>query len=295
MCVAGGVAPGLWVSHASGGSEIEIILQNRQSTVLHFAMPAKSQQHFGNARPVWGGPIEAGGGEFWIHHYWWSAWDYPVPEKSWWQFANAGPVYARLKLEEARSQFIIIDSWLGATQCLWSLCNILQVQGQYEEARLKMGEVCSEFIIIGDRLGATQCLQCLGDMLRVQGQYEDAQLKLEEARSEFIVIGDRFGATRCLQSLGDILQMQGQYEEAQLKLEEVHSQFIMQSAKGYPVPPKSWQHFANAGPEWVCCIYCTVMTTASVTHNTNCWMEANSNISRITVRFRWALNDIKIM
>ena len=39
MCVAGGVAPGLWVSHASGGSEIEIILQNRQSTVLHFVMP----------------------------------------------------------------------------------------------------------------------------------------------------------------------------------------------------------------------------------------------------------------
>ena len=147
---------------------------------------------------------------------------------------------ARLKLEEVRSQFIIIDSRLGATQCLRSLCNILQVQGQYEEARLKMGEVRSEFIIIGDRLGATQCLQCLGDMLRAQGQYEDAQLKLEEARSEFIVIGDRFGATRCLQSLGDILQMKGQYEEAQLKLEEAHSQFIiMQSAKGYPVPPKS--------------------------------------------------------
>ena len=41
MCVAGGVTPGLWVSHASGGSEIEInqiILQNRQSTVLHFVM-----------------------------------------------------------------------------------------------------------------------------------------------------------------------------------------------------------------------------------------------------------------
>ena len=38
MCVAGGVAPGLWVSHASGGSEIEIILQNRQSMVLHFVM-----------------------------------------------------------------------------------------------------------------------------------------------------------------------------------------------------------------------------------------------------------------
>ena len=38
MCVAGGVAPGLWVSHTSGGSEIEIILENRQSTVLHFVM-----------------------------------------------------------------------------------------------------------------------------------------------------------------------------------------------------------------------------------------------------------------
>jgi hypothetical protein len=43
MCVAGGVAPGLWVSHASGGSEIEIILQNRQSTVLHFVMLKSSR------------------------------------------------------------------------------------------------------------------------------------------------------------------------------------------------------------------------------------------------------------
>ena len=43
MCVAGGVALGLWVSHASGGSEIEIILQNWQSTVLHFVMPHAAQ------------------------------------------------------------------------------------------------------------------------------------------------------------------------------------------------------------------------------------------------------------
>ena len=39
MHVARGVAPGLWGSHASGGSEIESILQNRQSTVLPFVMP----------------------------------------------------------------------------------------------------------------------------------------------------------------------------------------------------------------------------------------------------------------
>ena len=38
MHVARGVAPGLWGSHASGGSEIESILQNRQSTVLPFVM-----------------------------------------------------------------------------------------------------------------------------------------------------------------------------------------------------------------------------------------------------------------
>ena len=46
MHVARGVAPGLWGSHASGGSEIESILQNRQSTVLPFVM------HHQPSRPV---------------------------------------------------------------------------------------------------------------------------------------------------------------------------------------------------------------------------------------------------
>ena len=50
MCVAGGVALGLWVSHASGGSEIEIILQNWQSMVLHFVMWVLKQFNSPNSR-----------------------------------------------------------------------------------------------------------------------------------------------------------------------------------------------------------------------------------------------------
>ena len=46
MHVARGVAPGLWGSHASGGSEIESILQNRQSTVLPFVMNLQDQTYF---------------------------------------------------------------------------------------------------------------------------------------------------------------------------------------------------------------------------------------------------------
>ena len=47
-------------------------------------------------------------------------------------------------IEEVHSKFIIIGDPLGATQCLQSLGNILQMQSQYEEARLNL-EVCSEF------------------------------------------------------------------------------------------------------------------------------------------------------
>ena len=132
---------------------------------------------------------------------------------------------ARLKLEEARSEFIIIDNRPMATLCLQTIGNILQMQGQYEEARLKLEEAHSESIVIG--LGVTQRLQSLSHSLRMQGQYEEARLKLEEARSEFIVIGNRLGAATCLQGLGNILLEQGQYEEARLKLEEVHSEFIV--------------------------------------------------------------------
>ena len=134
---------------------------------------------------------------------------------------------AQLKLEEARSEFIIIGSRLGAAQCLRSLGDILKMQHQYQEAQLKVQEARSEFIVMGNRLGAAHCLPILGDMLGMQHRYEEAQLKLEEARSEFIIIGDQLGAAHCLQSLGEILRMQHQYEEAQLKLEEARSELII--------------------------------------------------------------------
>ena len=134
---------------------------------------------------------------------------------------------ARLKLEEARSEFILIGKPLGAAQCLRSLGEILRMQVQNVEARLKLEEAQSEFIVVGDRRGAAQCLQSIGDILRMQARCEEARLKLEEAHSEFILIGDRHGATQCLRSLGDILRMQVQYEEAWLKLGEAHSEFIL--------------------------------------------------------------------
>ena len=133
---------------------------------------------------------------------------------------------ARLKLEEAHSEFILIGDRLRAAQCLRILGNILQMQNQYEEARLKLEEARSEFILFGHRLGAAQCLRSLGDTLRMQAQYEEAQLKLEKARSEFIVIGNRLGLAQCLRILGDILRMKAQYEEARLKL-EARSEFIV--------------------------------------------------------------------
>ena len=113
---------------------------------------------------------------------------------------------ARLKLEEAHSQFTIIGNQLGATRCLRSLGNILGMQDQYEEARLQLEEAHSQFTIIGDLLGATQCLRSLGDILGMQDRYEEARLKLEEARSQFIIIGNQLGATQCLQSLGEICE-----------------------------------------------------------------------------------------
>ena len=134
---------------------------------------------------------------------------------------------ARLKLEDARSEFIIIGNRCGAAQCLKSLGNIFRMQDQYEDARLKLEQARSEFIVIGDRLGATQCLRSLGDILQMQDRYSEARLKLEQARSEFIIIGDRLGAAQCLRSLGDILRMLDQYEEARWKLEEAHSEFII--------------------------------------------------------------------
>ena len=133
---------------------------------------------------------------------------------------------ARLKLEEARSEFIIIDDRLGATQCLQSLGNIMGTQGKYEEARLKLEEARSEFTIIGNRLGAAHCLRSLGVISLMHDQYE-AQSKLEEAYSEFLIIGYRLGAAQCLRSLGDILGTQGKYVEARLKLEEAHSESIV--------------------------------------------------------------------
>ena len=63
----------------------------------------------------------------------------------------------------------ILDRSTNA-QCLRRLGHILQMQSQYEEARLKLEEARSEFIIISHRLGAAQCLRNLGDILGMQGQ-----------------------------------------------------------------------------------------------------------------------------
>ena len=131
---------------------------------------------------------------------------------------------ARLKLEEALSEFILIGNQLGATQCLHSLGNVLQIQDQREEARSKL-EARSEFIVLGNWLGAAQCLQSLSDISGMQGQYQETQSKLEETQSEFINIGSHLGIVQCLQGLGNVLRVQGQYEEARFKLEEAHTGF----------------------------------------------------------------------
>lgn len=133
---------------------------------------------------------------------------------------------ARFSLEEAKCEFIGAGDRLGVARCLRSLSDISRMQGRIDDARLKLEEAKSEFISVDDQLGVSQCLRGLGDVLRMQCRNEHARLQLEVAKSESINIGDRLGTAQCLRSLGEVLRMQHKYDQARLNLEEAMPEFV---------------------------------------------------------------------
>ncbi|KAK0499402.1 hypothetical protein EDD18DRAFT_1281590 [Armillaria luteobubalina] len=91
---------------------------------------------------------------------------------------------------------------------------------KYKLAKEEAEKAKQIFESIGDNLGATECLHSLGNILQMTNQYTEATAKLEKAMQMFKDIGDSLGAAQCLHSLENILGITNQYSEATAKLEK---------------------------------------------------------------------------
>ncbi|PKT71076.1 hypothetical protein CW362_21315, partial [Streptomyces populi] len=103
---------------------------------------------------------------------------------------------------------------LEQANATYSLGDVHQQRGRYDEATTAYHDALITYQAIGDRHGQANTTHSLGEVHRMQGRYDEATTAYHDALAIYQDLDARIGQANTIDSLGDVHRLQGRYDEA---------------------------------------------------------------------------------